>query len=166
MKLFAPWGHGIEWRGRIIFRRDGVVHSRCQASPNLRSFYFCHFRSATQRVCLYPSLSIPIHPFFCRLCWRMAQNLRIAQRHRVGSAGSAGYALLQTRRPGSPDSSDLCGSSWACPRCLGLRLHPVELGDSDRGLHGAWHGDRLRSSWISRPMCRRGHNENGDSLPI
>jgi len=114
----------------------------------------------------YPSLSIPIHPFFCRLCWRMAQNLRIAQRHRVGSAGSAGYALLQTRRPGSPDSSDLCGSSWACPRCLGLRLHPVELGDSDRGLHGAWHGDRLRSSWISRPMCRRGHNENGDSLPI
>ena len=63
MKLFAPWGHGIEWRGRIIFRRDGVVHSRCQASPNLRSFYFCHFRSATQRVCLYPSLSIPIHPY-------------------------------------------------------------------------------------------------------
>lgn len=138
MKLFAPWGHGIEWRGRIIFRRDGVVHSRCQASPNLRSFYFCHFRSATQRVCLYhlvsipihpySSLFIPIHPFFCRLCWRMGQNLRIAQRHGVwgtaGSAGSAGSALLQSRRPGSPDSSDLCGSSWACPRCLGLRLHP------------------------------------------
>ena len=104
MELFAPWGHGIEWRGRIIFRRDGVVHSRCQASPNLRSFYFCHFRSATQRVCLYPSLSIPIHPypslsipihpFFCRLCWRMEQNLRIAQRHRVwGTAGSAKLLL-------------------------------------------------------------------------
>ena len=103
-----------------------------------------HFQTWSCTVKMPGISELPIHPgfhpFFCRLCWRMAQNLRIAQRHRVGLRGLRGSprraAVLHKTwlGPGSPDSFDLCGSSWACPRCLGPRTlsalsgTPMELG--------------------------------------
>ena len=88
-----------------------------------------------------------------------------------GSAGCAGYAPAQ-------NSAQEARTALIVAAARGHVLVAWDLDstqwswdndhvDNDHGLLGTCpDGDRLRSSWISRPMCRRGHDENGDSLAI
>ena len=98
-----------------------------------------HFQTWSCTVKMPGISELPIHPgfhpFFCRLCWRMAQNLRIAQRHRVGLRGLRGL-LCCTRH----DFAQEARTALICAAARGHVLVAWDPGHYQRyqGLQWSW----------------------------